>query len=335
MKHFNNKNILITGGTGSFGQRLVNKIITQAKPKKLVVFSRDELKQFEMSITYPIEKYPFIRYFLGDIRDRNRVVRAFNNIDIIIHAAAMKQIVASEYNPTECIATNITGAQNVIDAALINKATKVIAISTDKAANPINLYGATKLCSDKLFVAANNLSGKQKTKFSVVRYGNVVGSRGSIIPYFKKLISEGKKTMPITDKNMTRFIITLDQGVDLVCKTITKMHGGEIIVPKLPSLLIVDLIPLLGKNIDYKEIGIRPGEKLHEIMIPKDEIRNSIDMGDYFIIQPNHPWWDVTKFKRYLDKNGSPIIFQEGYSSEINDWWIKKNELKNLVDTSI
>ena len=335
MKHFNNKNILITGGTGSFGQRLVNKIITQAKPKKLVVFSRDELKQFEMSITYPIEKYPFIRYFLGDIRDRNRVVRAFNNIDIIIHAAAMKQIVASEYNPTECIATNITGAQNVIDAALINKATKVIAISTDKAANPINLYGATKLCSDKLFVAANNLSGKQKTKFSVVRYGNVVGSRGSIIPYFKKLISEGKKTMPITDKNMTRFIITLDQGVDLVCNTITKMHGGEIIVPKLPSLLIVDLIPLLGKNIDYKEIGIRPGEKLHEIMIPKDEIRNSIDMGDYFIIQPNHPWWDVTKFKRYLDKNGSPIIFQEGYSSEINDWWIKKNELKNLVDTSI
>ncbi len=334
MKHFNNKNILITGGTGSFGQKLIHKIITKARPKKLVVFSRDELKQFEMSITYPIEKYPFIRFFLGDIRDRNRVVRAFDNIDFIIHAAAMKQIVASEYNPTECIATNIIGAQNVIDAALINKAAKVIAISTDKAANPINLYGATKLCSDKLFVAANNLSGKQKTKFSVVRYGNVVGSRGSIIPYFKKLLSEGKRTLPITDKNMTRFIITLDQGVDLVCKTITKMHGGEIIVPKLPSLLIVDLIPLLGKNINYREIGIRPGEKLHEIMIPKDEIRNSIDMGDYFIIQPNHPWWNVTKFKKYIDKNGSPIIFQEGYSSDINDWWIKKNELKNLVETS-
>ncbi len=331
MKEFYKKNILITGGTGSFGKEFVKNIVKKAKPNRLVIFSRDELKQFEMSLIYNIEKFPFIRFFLGDIRDRNRVIRALKNIDIVIHAAAMKQIVSSEYNPTECIATNVIGAQNLIDASIINDVEKVIAISTDKAANPINLYGATKLCSDKLFIAANNLSGSKKTKFSVVRYGNVVGSRGSIIPFFKSLLSKGNKVLPVTDKNMTRFIITLEQGVKLVCKAVNIMHGGEIIVPKLPSLKIINLIPLFGENLTYKEIGIRPGEKLHETMIPKDEIRNCIDMGDYFIIQPNHPWWNVTKFKKFIKKNGSPVKFVNGYSSEINDWWLKKSELKKLI----
>ena len=274
-----------------------------------------------------------MRYFIGDVRDRKRVMRALSGIDMVVHASAMKQIVAAEYNPTECIATNVLGAQNIIDAAIENGVQRVVALSTDKAANPINLYGATKLCSDKLFVAANNLSGEQHTRFSVVRYGNVAGSRGSVIPFFKKLVSEGQKTLPVTHEDMTRFIITLDQGVRLVANTFQNMHGGEIIVPKLPSIKITDIIPLLGDDLDYEVIGIRPGEKLHEVMIPEEETRNSIDMGDYFIIQPNHHWWNVSSFKKSVESHGEPMKDLKEYASGTNTQWLSLDELKALMDS--
>ena len=328
-----NKSILITGGTGSFGQKFVEFALKELSPKKLVVFSRDELKQFDMSSKFPESKYPCMRYFIGDVRDRNRVMRALSGIDIVVHASAMKQIVAAEYNPTECIATNVLGAQNIIDAAIENGVQKVVALSTDKAANPINLYGATKLCSDKLFVAANNLSGEQRTRFSVVRYGNVAGSRGSVIPFFKRLVAEGKKTLPITHTDMTRFIITLDQGVRLVANTFQTMHGGEIIVPKLPSIKITDLIPLLGSGLDYEVIGIRPGEKLHEVMIPEEEIRNSIDMGDHYIIQPNHHWWNISSFREVVESQGEPMQNMEEYASGTNTQWLTKDQLQELIKT--
>ena len=330
---FKGKSILITGGTGSFGQKFVEFALKELSPKKLVVFSRDELKQFDMASKFPESQYPCMRYFIGDVRDRNRVMRALSGIDLVVHASAMKQIVAAEYNPTECIATNVLGAQNIIDAAIENGVQKVVALSTDKAANPINLYGATKLCSDKLFVAANNLSGEQNTRFSVVRYGNVAGSRGSVIPFFKKLVSEGQKTLPVTHEDMTRFIITLDQGVRLVANTFETMHGGEIIVPKLPSLKITDIIPFLGNDLNYKVIGIRPGEKLHEVMIPEEETRNSIDMGDHFIIQPNHHWWNVSSFKKSVESQGKPMKDLKEYASGTNTQWLSSDELKELLDS--
>jgi len=330
---FKGKSILITGGTGSFGQKFVEFALKELSPKKLVVFSRDELKQFNMAAKFPESQYPCMRYFIGDVRDRNRVMRALSGIDLVVHASAMKQIVAAEYNPTECIATNVLGAQNIIDAAIENGVQKVVALSTDKAANPINLYGATKLCSDKLFVAANNLSGEQNTRFSVVRYGNVAGSRGSVIPFFKKLVSEGQKTLPVTHEDMTRFIITLDQGVRLVANTFETMHGGEIIVPKLPSLKITDIIPFLGNDLNYKVIGIRPGEKLHEVMIPEEETRNSIDMGDHFIIQPNHHWWNVSSFKKSVESQGKPMKDLKEYASGTNTQWLSPDELKELMDS--
>lgn len=330
---FKNKSILVTGGTGSFGQKFVEFALKELSPKKLVVFSRDELKQFDMATKFPESQYPCMRYFIGDVRDRNRVTRALSGIDLVVHASAMKQIVAAEYNPTECIATNILGAQNIIDAAIENGVQKVVALSTDKAANPINLYGATKLCSDKLFVAANNLSGEQQTRFSVVRYGNVAGSRGSVIPFFKKLVDEGQKTLPVTHEDMTRFIITLDEGVRLVANTIQTMHGGEIIVPKLPSIKITDLIPLLGDGLDYEVIGIRPGEKLHEVMIPEEEIRNSIDMGDHYIIQPNHHWWNISAFKEAVESQGKPMENIAEYASGTNTQWLTAEQIKNLLIT--
>ena len=283
--NLNNKKILITGGTGSFGVRCLETILNKHKPKKLVILSRDELKQYELSQKFSEKDYPCLRYFLGDVRDRNRIIRACADIDVIIHAAAMKHVTASEYNPNECIATNIQGAQNIIDAAIINNVKRVVAISTDKAANPINLYGATKLCSDKLFVAANNLAGQHKTRFSVVRYGNVMGSRGSVIPFFKKLINSGEKALPITDVNMTRFVITLQEGVNFVLKTINMMSGGEIFIPKLPSIKIIDLANVMAGKNNYRVIGIRTGEKLHEVMIPREESLNCIDMETYYIIQ--------------------------------------------------
>ena len=329
---FNNKNILITGGTGSFGNKCVKTLLKKYKPNKIIIFSRDEQKQYEMSQIFSEKEYPSLRYFLGDVRDRRRLDRACAGVDIIIHAAAMKHVTASEYNPTECIATNVDGAQNVINAAILNNVNKVIAISTDKAANPINLYGATKLCSDKLFVAANNLAGKHKTRFSVVRYGNVLGSRGSVIPYFKKLVTEGATKLPITDINMTRFVIKLQEGVDFVLNCLPIMSGGEIFVPKLPSMKISDLVTaLVGEN-NYTVIGIRPGEKLHEVMIPREESLNCIDMKDYYIIQPMFYWWDNETFRKIIGKTGVSVSESFKYSSDSNiDWWSVKN-IKNILN---
>ena len=327
----NNKNILITGGTGSFGIKCVETILKDYKPKRLIIFSRDELKQYEMSQTLSETKFPCLRYFIGDVRDKERVKRACAEVDIIIHAAAMKQITVAEYNPTECIATNIIGAENIIYGAINNNVEKVIAISTDKAANPINLYGATKLCSDKLFVAANNLAGKHKTRFSVVRYGNVIGSRGSVIPFFKKLIEEGQTKLPLTHPEMTRFLITLDQGVKFVLGAIEKMYGGEIFIPKLPSIKMIDLIEILVGKGNFNLIGIRPGEKLHEVMIPKEESLNCLDLGNYFLITPRFTWWDDKSFKANVGKKGKKVSESFEYSSDKNLDWISTNQIRRLM----
>ena len=298
---FNSKSILITGGTGSFGVKFIDKILQNYKPKRLVVYSRDELKQFEMNKTY---NQKCMRYFLGDVRDSNRLDMAMKDIDICIHSAAMKQVVASEYNPMEAIKTNVLGAENIISSCLKNKVDKVIALSTDKAASPINLYGATKLVSDKLFISANNITGNDKTKFSVVRYGNVVGSRGSVIPFYIDLLKSGKNTLPLTHKDMTRFVITLEQGVDFVIRSIKIMKGAEIFVPKIRSLKVTDLINSLGNKIKTKQIGIRPGEKIHELLFSIDESLNVISFKDFYVIKPsfqlnkkiNYQFWDSTDF---------------------------------------
>ena len=328
-----NKSILVTGGTGSFGQKFIETALSQLKPKRLVVFSRDELKQYEMAQRLPESKYPALRYFIGDVRDRARVVRALAGVDVVIHAAAMKHITAAEYNPTECIATNILGAQNVIDAAIENDVERVIALSTDKAANPINLYGATKLCSDKLFIAANNLAGRHRTRFAVVRYGNVMGSRGSVIPYFKKLARDGAKALPITHPDMTRFVITLEQGVDFVLTCLGSMLGGEVFVPKLPSMRVIDLVPLILPKGGQEIVGIRAGEKLHEVMIPGEEARNCVDMGDHYILQPGHHWWNVSAFLERVREQGHPITDSFEYASNTNDRWVSKDELRALVES--
>jgi UDP-N-acetylglucosamine 4,6-dehydratase/5-epimerase len=327
------KSILVTGGTGSFGQRFVEHVLTHYKPKRLVIFSRDELKQFDMAQRLPESKYPCLRYFVGDVRDRQRMMRALAGVDIVVHAAAMKHITAAEYNPTECIATNILGAEHVIDAAIENDVSRVVALSTDKAANPINLYGATKLCSDKLFIAANNLAGKHKTRFSVVRYGNVVGSRGSVIPLFKRLAAEGKTTLPVTHPEMTRFAITLDQGVAFVMNALDEMLGGEIFVPKLPSMRVADLVPIIVPGGKFEVIGIRAGEKLHEVMIPGEESRNCIDMGKYYVLQPAHHWWNVSDFLKRTKERGKPIETSFEYASHTNEWWLSAGELEMLVQT--
>ena len=280
---FNNKSILITGGTGSFGHRYVQTLLERYQPKRIVIYSRDELKQYEMQQKF---NSPQMRYFIGDVRDADRLNQAMAGIDFVIHAAALKHVPVAEYNPMECIKTNIMGAENVIQAALANKVEKVIALSTDKAANPVNLYGATKLASDKLFVAANNIAGKLPTKFSVVRYGNVVGSRGSVVPFFQKLIDEGATQLPITDTRMTRFWITLQQGVDFVLKNFERMEGGEIFVPKIPSIRIMDLAQAMLPNGEHEIVGIRPGEKLHEIMCPEDDANHTYEFADHFVIAP-------------------------------------------------
>jgi UDP-N-acetylglucosamine 4,6-dehydratase len=280
---FDNKTILITGGTGSFGKKYVKTLLTRYKPKKIIVFSRDELKQFEMQQVF---NDPCMRYFIGDVRDKSRLYRAMQGVDYVIHAAALKQVPAAEYNPMECIKTNINGAENVIEAALDNNVDKVIALSTDKAANPINLYGATKLASDKLFVAANNIAGGHKTLFSVVRYGNVVCSRGSVVPVFQRFIDDGCDHIPITHADMTRFWISLQQGVDFVLKNFERMLGGEIFVPKIPSIRIVDLATAMAPQLPHKIIGIRPGEKLHEVMCPEDLCFDTFEFSDHFVIAP-------------------------------------------------
>lgn len=331
-KNLNGKSVIVTGGTGSFGRKMVERLLSDQGVGRLVVFSRDELKQYEMAQQFPESKHPQIRYFLGDVRDRDRLMRAFSGIDVVIHAAAMKHITAAEYNPTECIATNILGAQNVIDAAIHNDVEKVIALSTDKAANPINLYGATKLCSDKLFVTANNLVGHHRTRCSIVRYGNVIGSRGSVVPYFKSLAAKGETMLPITDPEMTRFVITLQRGVDFVLQSLDEMLGGELFVPKLPSMRVTDLVPLIVPDGNFKVIGIRPGEKLHEVMIPWEESRNCVDMGDYYVLQPAHHWWNISKFLDHVKAKGKRIETAFEYSSNENDQWIDGPALKTLVD---
>jgi UDP-N-acetylglucosamine 4,6-dehydratase len=281
---FDNKSILITGGSGSFGKMYVRRILQTYRPRRLIVYSRDELKQFEMQQAF---NEPCMRYFLGDVRDKERLIQATRDVDFIIHAAAMKQVPASEYNPTECIRTNVNGAENVIAAALENNVDRVIALSTDKAANPINLYGATKLCSDKLFVAANNMAGGRRTRFSVVRYGNVVGSRGSVVPFFAKLIADGAPSLPITDPRMTRFWISLEQGVDFVLKNFERMHGGEIFIPRIPTVRIMDLAEAMAPGHPTHVIGIRPGEKLHEIMCPADDSHLTYGFDDHYVIAPS------------------------------------------------
>jgi len=326
------KSVLVTGGTGSFGKAMVERLLNEYRIERLVVFSRDELKQFEMAQQFSAEQYPQIRYFLGDVRDRDRLMRAFSGVDVVIHAAAMKHITAAEYNPTECIATNVLGAQNVVEAAIYNDVEKVIALSTDKAANPINLYGATKLCSDKLFITANNLAGRHRTRCAVVRYGNVIGSRGSVIPFFKTLAAKGSTSLPVTDPQMTRFAITLTQGIDFVLQSLEEMLGGELFVPKLPSIRVTDLVPLILPDGSYEVIGIRPGEKLHEVMIPREESRNCVDMGDYYVLQPAHHWWNVSEFLERVRTKGKRIEEAFEYSSHDNTSWIDGDELKALVD---
>lgn len=302
---FNDKSILITGGTGSFGKQYIKTLLERYRPKKLIIYSRDELKQYEMEQEF---NQACMRYFIGDVRDQDRLIQAMNGVDYVIHAAALKQVPAAEYNPMECIKTNVHGAENVIQAALANNVEKVIVLSTDKAANPINLYGATKLASDKLFVAANNIAGGHKTRFAAVRYGNVVGSRGSVVPFFKKLIDEGSDHLPITDVRMTRFWITLQQGVDFVLKNFERMHGGEIFVPKIPSVNVVDLAKAMAPNLPHKIIGIRPGEKLHEIMCPADDSHLTLEFADHFVIKPTiqfsgHVDFSVNK----LGEIGQPV----------------------------
>lgn len=280
---FNNKSILISGGTGSFGKKYVKTILERYKPKRLIIFSRDELKQYEMQQQF---NGPEMRYFLGDVRDQERLCTAMRDVDYVIHAAALKQVPAAEYNPMECIKTNIHGAENVIHAALANNVQKVIALSTDKAASPLNLYGATKLASDKLFIAANNMAGGHPTRFSVVRYGNVAGSRGSVVPFFQELIDDGCDHLPITDKRMTRFWITLQQGVDFVLDNFIRMYGGEIFVPKIPTMHISDLAKAMAPDLPIKIVGIRPGEKLHEIMCPADDSHLTLEFEDHYVIRP-------------------------------------------------
>jgi len=326
------KSILITGGTGSLGKHLT-KIILKKWPntKRLVIFSRDEQKQFHMAQEFPNEQYPNIRYFIGDVRDKDRLLRAMEGIDIVVHAAAMKHIHIAEYNPTECINTNIDGAKNVIHACLEKGVENVVALSTDKACAPINLYGATKLASDKLFVAANNIKGKRKIKFSVVRYGNVMGSNGSVIPFF---IDRAKKDfLPITDPNMTRFNISLRGGVDMILHAINTSWGGEIFVPKIPSYRILDVAKAIAPNIEHRTVGIRPGEKLHEEMITPSDSFNTYDLGKYYTILPTVPVWKLEDFIKNFKAKRVPIGFT--YNSEINKEWESVDTLRNLIKKHI
>ena len=319
--------ILLTGGTGSFGKRFVARVMGQYRPARLVVYSRGELKQFQMRQDFPIDRYPNLRFFIGDVRDRDRLYRALDGVDIVVHAAALKQVPTAEYNPLEAIKTNINGAANLIDAAIDRNVKKVIALSTDKAANPINLYGATKLCSDKLFVAANAYSGIHRTSFSIVRYGNVVGSRGSVIPYF--IAQRATGCLTITDPRMTRFLITLDQAVDFVLQSIDVMVGGEICVPKIPTVLVTDLARVIAPQCQTKIIGIRPGEKLHEVMVAEDDAHLTIEFPDFYIIQPSHSYWNQKDFLDGRPGKACPDGFR--YSSDTNPWKLKDYEIAKLV----
>ena len=325
---FNDKTILVTGGTGSFGKKFIGILLKKYKPKKVIVFSRDELKQFEMQQTY---NQRCMRYFIGDVRDEQRMEQAMYGVDYVVHAAALKQVPAAEYNPMECIKTNVNGAQNVINAAIKCGVKKVIALSTDKAANPVNLYGATKLCSDKLFIAANNLVGDRNTRFAVVRYGNVVGSRGSVVPFFKDLIKKGVQELPITDERMTRFWLKLEDGVQFVLKNFERMQGGETFIPKIPSMRIMDLAEAVAPGVPTKIIGIRPGEKLHEIMCPADTYYDTIEFLDHYVIKPS------INFSQHIDYNqnslgeiGTAVRNGFEYSSGTNPHFLTIEELREM-----
>ncbi len=328
----NGKSILVTGGTGSFGKKFILTVLEKyPSVKRLVVYSRDELKQFEMSQTFPQSKYPAIRYFIGNIRELSRFKRACEGIDIIVHAAALKQVPTAEYNPMECIKTNVNGAYNVIQAALDCGIKKVVALSTDKAAAPINLYGATKLCSDKLFIAANNMKGNRDLSFSVVRYGNVMGSRGSVIPFFMNKRSEG--VLPITDASMTRFNISLAEGVDMVINAINNAWGGEIFVPKIPSYKITDVATAIGPDCEQKIIGIRPGEKIHEEMITEADSYTTVDLGRYYAILPQVPVWDLQDYKKHFNAKSVAPGFK--YNSGTNTEWISVEQIRELIQEHV
>ncbi|MFZ3577517.1 UDP-N-acetylglucosamine 4,6-dehydratase (inverting) [Virgibacillus sp. DJP39] len=323
MNNFDNKTLLVTGGTGSFGKKFIRKVL-KTNIRKVIVFSRDELKQYEMEKEFDDSR---MRFFIGDVRDKDRLYRAFDGVDYVVHAAALKHVGACEYNPFEAVKTNINGAQNIVEAAIDRGVKKVIALSTDKAANPINLYGATKLASDKLFVAANSYAGDKDTSFAVVRYGNVVGSRGSVVPFFEKIKETG--TIPITDERMTRFWITLEQAVEFVIDNFERMHGGEIFIPKIPSMQVTDLAEAIAPKCKMEFIGIRPGEKLHEAMITEDDARRTLDMGNYYVIQPEFPWW-----KDEFAQSGKVLEDGFSYVSNVNDDWLSVEELRELIKTS-
>ncbi len=326
---FQNQSILITGGTGSFGKQCVETLLKHHQPRKLIVYSRDELKQYEMAQKF---NSPVMRYFIGDVRDEKRLSLAMREVDYVIHAAALKHIPAAEYNPMECIKTNINGADHVINAALESGVKKVIALSTDKAVNPINLYGATKLAADKLFVAANNIVGDRPTRFSVVRYGNVLGSRGSVVPFFQKLIREGATEIPITDPRMTRFWITLNQGIDFVLKNFARMQGGEIFVPKIPSMKMTDMAEALAPGVPQKIVGIRPGEKLHEVMCPVESSHLTLEFPDHYLIQPTIEYsYKLDYSTNPLGEKGVPVAEDFVYSSDVNDEWLTATQLLEML----
>jgi UDP-N-acetylglucosamine 4,6-dehydratase/5-epimerase len=318
----NGKNILITGGTGSFGKQFVGMVLKKYRPNRLIVFSRDELKQVEMKRVF---NSPCMRYFIGDVRDAERLHRALRGVDVVVHAAALKHVPVAEYNPFEAVKTNVIGAENVINVALDNGVKKVVALSSDKAVNPVNMYGATKLCADKMFVASNSYSGAEGTRFAVVRYGNVVGSRGSVVPVFRELSASG--VIPITDKRMTRFWITLEQGVELVLRALGTMAGGEIFVPKIPSMKVTELADAIAPGCKHKIVGIRPGEKLHEVLIPRDEIRKTLEFKDMFVICP-----DIEGWKNSALKGGKPIKSDFEYASDTNKQWLDKKALKAILN---
>ncbi len=325
----NEKSVLITGGTGSFGKHFVKTVVARYKPRRVVIFSRDELKQFEMAQEFSQKDYPFMRYFIGDVRDRDRLDLALRDVDYVIHAAAMKQVPTAEYNPFECIRTNVFGAENLVYAALRRNVKKVVALSTDKAANPVNLYGASKLASDKIFVAANNLAGAEGTRFSVVRYGNVMGSRGSVVPFFKKLAADGAESLPITDTRMTRFWITLQQGVNFVLSSMKMTRGGEIFVPKIPSTTITDLARLIEPKLGQHVVGIRPGEKLHETMVPADDSHSTVELEDRYVILAS---FASGSREAYLNSGARPVEEGFSYSSDSNPEQLDARGLQQLLE---
>jgi len=326
---FDDASVLITGGSGSFGRRFIETLLRHGRARRVIVFSRDEFKQWEMQQQLAALPSESLRFFIGDVRDGDRLELAMREVDFVVHAAALKHVPAAEYNPFECIRTNVSGAENVVRAAIRSGVRHVLALSTDKAANPINLYGASKLASDKIFIAANNLSGSVGTRFSVVRYGNVVGSRGSVIPFFRKLIAEGADHLPITDERMTRFWITLQQGVNFVVTSFTVMRGGEIFVPKIPSMRIVDLAECFAPHLPRRVVGIRPGEKLHEVMITEDDSRLTLELADRYVIEPAFRWWQRDP---YLDDGAKPVPEGFRFASDTNQDWLDEARLNQLLE---